>query len=64
MCETGSRSLVLARQWLGRSVTVSVDRPLGSRHPRWGFVYPVNYGCLPDVIAPAWKPDGVRQTIE
>jgi inorganic pyrophosphatase len=25
---------------------------LGSRHPKWGFVYPVNYGYLPGVIAP------------
>ena len=31
---------------------VSIDRPLGCRHPKWGFVYPVNYGCLPGVIAP------------
>jgi inorganic pyrophosphatase len=25
---------------------------LGSHHPRWGFVYSVNYGYLPGVIAP------------
>jgi inorganic pyrophosphatase len=37
---------------LGRSVTIHIDRPLGSRHPRWGFAYEVNYGCLPGVIAP------------
>ena len=47
-----SRSLALARPWLGRRVTVRIDRPLGSRHPRWGFLYPVNYGYLPGVIAP------------
>ena len=29
-----------------------MDRPLGSRHPEAGFIYPVNYGCLPDVPAP------------
>jgi len=29
-----------------------VDRPSGSRHPKWGFHYPVNYGYLPGVIAP------------
>jgi inorganic pyrophosphatase len=45
-------SLALARSWLGRRVTVRVDRPLGGRHPQWGFVYPVNYGCVPGVIAP------------
>ena len=47
-----SRSLALARPWLGQIVTVRIDRPLGSRHPRWGFLYTVNYGYLPGVIAP------------
>lgn len=26
-----------------------MDRPLGSRHPEHGFVYPVNYGYLSGV---------------
>ncbi len=48
-----SRSLALARSFLGRSVTVAVDRPLGSRHPRHhDIVYPVNYGYLPGTLAP------------
>jgi inorganic pyrophosphatase len=47
-----STSLALARSWLGKRVTIRVDRPLGSRHPRWGYVYPINYGCLPGVLAP------------
>ena len=47
-----SRSLALARPWLGQIVTVCIDRPLGSRHPRWGLLYTVNYGYLPGVIAP------------
>lgn len=25
---------------------------MGSRHPKWGFEYPVNYGFLENVIAP------------
>ena len=29
-----------------------IDRPMGSRHPRHGFLYPVNYGSLPGVRAP------------
>ena len=33
-----------ARTFLGRIVDVVIDRPLGSRHPEWGFV--------PDVPAP------------
>lgn len=38
--------------FLGASVTVSIDRPLGSKHPRHGFIYPVNYGFVPGVMAP------------
>lgn len=34
-----------------------MDRPLGSYHPREGFLYPVNYGYVPGVIAP----DGEEQ---
>ncbi len=47
-----SRSLALARTFLGRHVTVTVDRPLGSRHPRHGHLYGVNYGYLPGTLAP------------
>lgn len=25
-----------------------MDRPLGSKHPRHGYTYPVNYGYVPD----------------
>ena len=48
----GSDSLDLARAYLGRRVTVRIDRPLGSRHPAHGFEYAVNYGYLPGVPAP------------
>lgn len=37
---------------LGRHVSVTVDRPLGSRHPRHpDLVYPVNYGFLPGTVS-------------
>ena len=42
-----SRSLALAKQYLGKELTVVFDRPLGSRHPKYGFVYKVNYGYVP-----------------
>ena len=45
-------STTLARPYLGRNVTVHIDRPLGSRHPEHGFTYPVNYGYVPGVLAP------------
>ena len=43
---------------LGKTVTVTIDRPLGSVHPHHqNIVYSVNYGYVPDVIAP----DGEEQ---
>ncbi|OQY33408.1 MAG: inorganic pyrophosphatase [Anaerolineaceae bacterium 4572_5.2] len=41
-----------AAEFLGHRVQVKIDRPLGSRHPDFGFVYPLNYGYLPGVPAP------------
>ena len=41
-----------SQDFLNRSVGVKIDRPLGSRHPQHGFIYPVNYGCLPGTLAP------------
>lgn len=36
---------------IGRSVSGRIDRPMGSRHPRAGFLYPVNYGYVDGVSA-------------
>lgn len=36
-----------ASYFLDATVTVIIDRPLGSRHPEWGFEYPINYGYVP-----------------
>lgn len=47
-----SLSLVLAKAWLGKRVTVVVERPLGSRHPMHGFEYAANYGHVPGTEAP------------
>ena len=41
-----------ARNFIGSVVTVKIDRPLGSRHPTHDFIYPVNYGYVPDTPAP------------
>jgi Inorganic pyrophosphatase len=38
--------------FIGKAVTVKVDRPLGSQHPDYGFIYPLNYGYVPGVMAP------------
>ena len=42
-----SHSLLLAEQYLDRDVSIIIDRPLGSKHPKHGFVYEVNYGYVP-----------------
>ena len=40
------------REWIGKPVLAVIDRPLGSRHPQHGFVYPLNYGFIPGTLAP------------
>lgn len=42
-----SESLKLAKQFLGQKVDIEIDRPLGSRHPKFGFFYELNYGFVP-----------------
>ena len=41
-----------AADFLGKIATLEIDRPLGSRHPRHGFVYPINYGFVPHTLSP------------
>ena len=41
-----------ARQFLGKTVLAKIDRPIGTRHPKHGFVYMVNYGFIPNTKAP------------
>ena len=39
------------KKYLNTIVTVKMDRPLGSKHPKHGFIYPVNYGYIPNTIS-------------
>lgn len=41
-----------ATEFLGKSVTVKIDRPINSKHPKHGFVYEVNYGLVLGTKAP------------
>ena len=41
-----------SKKFLNKEVVVKMDRPLGSKHPKWGFIYSVNYGFIPDTKAP------------
>lgn len=38
-------------QYLGQTITVKIDRPFGSKHPKHGFIYPLNYGFIPGTIS-------------
>lgn len=42
--------IVDPRMFIGKTVDVKIDRPLGSRHPEHGFMYPLNYGFVPGVM--------------
>ncbi len=39
-------------KYLGQKVNVIIDRPLGSKHPKHGFTYEVNYGYISNTKAP------------
>lgn len=43
--------------WVGPTVEVVIDRPMGTTHPRFpDFVYPINYGYIPGTMAPEGHP--------
>lgn len=39
------------KDYLGQTVTIDMDRPIGTRHPKHPeIVYPINYGYIPGVL--------------
>ena len=42
----------LADSYLGKTVTIKIDRPAGSAYPQYpDLIYPINYGYLPGVVS-------------
>lgn len=41
-----------ASDFLGKKVKLVFDRPFGTKHPKHGFVYELNYGYVPDTVSP------------
>lgn len=37
--------------YLGKNVFIKIDREAGSKHPKHGFLYPINYGYVPNTIS-------------
>ena len=40
-----------SKQYLGKIIKIKMDRPFGTKHPKHGFIYPVNYGYVPNTIS-------------
>ena len=39
------------KKYLEKTLEVKIDSPFGSKHPKHGFIYPVNYGYVPNTIS-------------
>ena len=39
------------KKYIGEILEVKIDREFGSKHPKHGFIYPVNYGFIPNTIS-------------
>ena len=46
--------MTYATPYLNKTITVKIDRPLGTKHPnpKYNYTYTVNYGYIPDTKAP------------
>lgn len=40
-----------ATDYLGKNVSIVIDRKLGTKHPKHGFIYMVNYGYVPNTVS-------------
>lgn len=40
---------MIPQEFIGKNVSVTIDREMGSKHPKHGFIYPLNYGYIEGV---------------
>lgn len=40
-----------SKEYLDKLITVKMDRMLGAKHPKHGFLYLLNYGYIPGTIS-------------
>jgi inorganic pyrophosphatase len=45
------QSLEQARGYIGKVVSIEIDRPLHTKHPRHDYVYELNYGFVPGTVS-------------
>lgn len=36
------------KKFLHKKLNVNIDRKLGSKHPKWKYIYTLNYGFIPN----------------
>lgn len=39
------------KDYIGKTLKIEIDREFGSKHPKHGFIYPVNYGYVPNTVS-------------
>ena len=39
------------KKYLNKTLEIKIDRPIGSKHPKHGFIYPINYGYVPNTVS-------------
>ena len=39
------------KDYLNKTIKIKIDRPFGTKHPKHGFIYLVNYGFVPNTIS-------------
>ena len=49
---TAEERVALVKSYLGKTVTIGIDRPIGYVHHKkeYDLVYPINYGYIPNVL--------------
>jgi len=45
------RTKIDNEKYIGKTLNVKIDRPLGSKHPKHNFIYPINYGYIPNTVS-------------
>ncbi len=48
--------MIESSDFLSMDVEIIIDRPMGSKHPDHGYVYPVNYGYVPNTTGSDGEP--------
>ena len=38
-------------EYLNQKLYIKIDRPMGSKHPKYDMIYPINYGYIPNTIS-------------